>query len=275
MILRDFLRSFIGLSRNMIKILKFEGGQILVNDEIVNVRTRLTTGDQVEVIFPMEERAPSLKPEAIELEIVYEDDFILIINKPAKMPVIPSMTYPSGTIANGLIAYYDQLGLDYTAHIVTRLDRNTSGLMLVAKQQFCHSLFHKVEIDRYYQAIVKGEIQEKGGTIDAPIGRDPDSIIARTVRKDGQKAITHYQVIRHNDESTIVDIQLETGRTHQIRVHFAHLGHPLLGDDLYGGPVEQIDRQALHCVSLAFTHPVTKEKLSFHSEWPPDMASLV
>lgn len=275
MMLRDFLRYIMGLSRNMIKILKFDGGQILVNNELVNVRTRLVIGDQVKVIFPAEKRSPSLNPEAIELDIVYEDDFLLIINKPAKKAVMPSMNYRKGTIANGVIAYYDQLELDYTVHIVTRLDRNTSGLMLVAKQQFSHSLFHKIEIDRHYQALVSGKLLEKSGVIDAPIGRRPDSIIARTVRDDGKQAVTHYKVVRYISEGTIVDIQLETGRTHQIRVHFAHLGHPLWGDDLYGGPVERIDRQALHCVSLAFTHPITNEELYFHSEWPEDIRSLV
>ncbi|WP_440894922.1 RluA family pseudouridine synthase [Amphibacillus sp. Q70] len=275
MILRDFLRNIVGLSRNMIKILKFDGGQILVNNELVNVRTRLVAGDQVKVIFPAEKRAPSLNSEKIKLDIVYEDDFLLVINKPAKKAVMPSMTYPKGTIANGLIAYYDQFGLDYTVHIVTRLDRDTSGLMLIAKQQFSHSLLHNIELDRHYQALVHGKLLEKSGIIDAPIGRKPGSIIARAVREDGKQAITHYQVVRHIKEGTIVDIQLETGRTHQIRVHFAHLGHPLWGDDLYGGPIQRIDRQALHCVSLAFTHPITKEKLCFHSEWPEDIAVLV
>jgi len=275
MILRDFLRNFIGLSRRMIKILKFEGGEILVNGTIVNVRTQLKLGDQVQVVFPKEKRSPSLKPEDIELDIVYEDDFLIILNKPAKIAVAPSMTYPTGTLANGLIAYYDQLGLDYTVHIVTRLDRNTSGLMLVAKQQFSHSFFHKTEIERRYQAIVEGTIQKKQGVIDAPIGRKPDSIIQRMVTEEGKHAVTYYQVVRKLKDGTLVDVQLETGRTHQIRVHFKNLGHPLLGDSLYDGPMEQIDRQALHCVSLGFIHPISKEKLHFFSELPEDMASLI
>lgn len=271
MILRDFLRNKIGLSRGMVKVLKFDGGQILVNQEQVTVRKVLAQGDRVKVIFPPEVRSPSLRPIAMPLEIVYEDEFLLIINKPAKIAVIPSMSDQSPTIANGLISYYDQHKLNYTVHIVTRLDRDTSGLMLVAKQDYCHSLFHQKPIERHYQALVQGNLANDEGTINAPIGRKPGSIIERMVREDGKHAITHYQIVKQFEDSSLVNIQLETGRTHQIRVHFAHLGHPLIGDLLYGGPTDQVfDRQALHCTYLAFTHPITSEALQFESTWPDD-----
>lgn len=275
MMLRDYLHQEIGLSRNMVKRLKFDGGKILVNQKLVGVRTILETGDQIELIFSPEKRSPSLIPQAIDLDIVYEDDFLIILNKQAKKIVIPSMADQSGTIANGLINYYDQHGMDYTVHIVTRLDRDTSGLMLIAKQQFSHSSFRNISIDRHYKAIVAGRLPDKEGTIDAPIGRNPDSIITRMVTDDGKPSVTHYQVSQMLDQATVVDVQLETGRTHQIRVHFAHLDCPLLGDSLYGGPVDRIDRQALHCVSLAFTHPITKEELSFEVDLPADLRELL
>lgn len=272
MILRDFLRNKIGLSRGMVKVLKFDGGQILVNQELVTVRKVLTQGDQVKLIFPAEVRSPSLTPVPMSLDIVYEDDFLIILNKPANMTVIPSMSDQAPAIANGLISYYDQHQLDYTVHIVTRLDRDTTGLMLIAKQDYCHSLFHRKPIERHYQALVQGILTDQAGTIDAPIGRKPGSIIERMVTEDGKRAVTHYQVADQIGTNSLVDIQLETGRTHQIRVHFAHLGHPLIGDNLYGGPNDNgFDRQALHCTYLAFKHPITNQHLEFRSAWPDDL----
>ena len=273
-LLRDFLRQDVGLSRSMVTRLKYDGGQILVNQKEVGVRTRLKAGDRVQLIFPKEERSPALIPAEMDLDIVYEDEFLIILNKQAGTSVVPSVTNQSKTIANGLIHYYDQQGLDYTVHIVTRLDRDTSGLMLIAKQQFMHSFFRNISIERRYQAVVQGKLRPKKGTIDAPIGRKPGSIISRIVTDEGKPSITHYEVIGAVGQNSIVEIELETGRTHQIRVHFAHLGCPLLGDSLYGGPVDRIERQALHCVELSFTHPMTKEKLTFQSEWPADLKRL-
>nr|WP_144032176.1 RluA family pseudouridine synthase [Amphibacillus jilinensis] len=276
MILRDFLRMCVGLSRNMIKVLKYDGGKILLNGQTVNVRERLATGDQIELQFPKEERGPQLIPEPINLDIVYEDEFLIVVNKPAKMATIPSTHHRSKTVANGLIAHYDQLDLDYTVHVVTRLDRDTSGLMLIAKQRFCHSFFHQQKIERHYQAVVEGKPEKTAGVgvIDAPIARKPDSIIERTVSKGGKPAVTHYQVIRHVKCGSIVDIKLETGRTHQIRVHFAHIGHPLVGDKLYGGSTVHVDRQALHCVYLSFIHPITKKRIQLKSDWPADLSQI-
>ncbi|WP_067842083.1 RluA family pseudouridine synthase [Amphibacillus sediminis] len=275
LLLRDYLKQNIGFSRNMIKVLKFDGGKLLVNGENVNVRTKLKKGDTVEVLFPKEVRAPRLKPVLIPLDIVYEDDFLLVINKTAGMTTVPSARHEDKTVANALIAYYDQKGLDYTVHIVTRLDRDTSGLMLVAKQRFCHSLLQNNKIDRRYQAVVEGILTSESGTISEPIARKQGSIIERTVARDGKPAITHYRTLKQVNGHTWLAIRLETGRTHQIRVHFAHIGHPLAGDDLYGGQTDKVKRQALHCVSLAFQHPITKQYLSFHSSWPDDLAPLV
>nr|WP_239585242.1 RluA family pseudouridine synthase [Amphibacillus cookii] len=275
MILREFLREHVGLSRHMIKVLKYDGGKILLNGQIVNVRERLRAGDQIELDFPKEERGPRLIPEPIHLDIVYEDDFLIVINKPAKMATIPSAHHRSKTVANGLIAHYDHLGLDYTVHVVTRLDRDTSGLMLIAKQRFCHSFFHQQKIERRYQAVIEGKPEKTDGVINAPIARKPDSIIERIVSEDGKPAVTHYQVLRSVKWGSIVDVKLETGRTHQIRVHFAHIGHPLVGDELYGGSTTLVDRQALHCVYLSFIHPITKTRIQLESDWPADLLSIV
>ncbi|BAM47912.1 RluA family pseudouridine synthase [Amphibacillus xylanus] len=271
MILRDFLREKIGLSRAMVKTLKFDGGQILVNDELVTVRKVLTAGDQVRLVFPKEIRSPSLTPVKLKLDIIYEDDFIIILNKDANIAVIPSLGNQEPAIANGLIYHYDQQNVDYTVHIVTRLDRDTSGLMLVAKQDYCHSLLHQKPIERHYMALVHGKLMNHSGTINAPIGRKSESIIERMVTPEGKQAITHYQLIRAYDDYSLVAVQLETGRTHQIRVHFAHIGHPLAGDQLYGGSVDLVKRQALHCTKLSFNHPITNERLQFESNWPEDL----
>lgn len=270
MMLRDFLQ-LVGLSRSMVKVLKHEGGQILVDQNEVTVRKILAEDQSVEVVFPPEQRGTFLQPEPISLAIVYEDDHVIVIEKSANMASIPSVHHQTGTVANGLIYHYDKQGLDYTVHIVTRLDRDTSGLMLVAKHRFSHSLLAGVKIDRTYQAIVEGKLLIDSGTIDAPIARKETSIIERMVTPNGKRALTHYRTLQTTRFGTLVEVVLETGRTHQIRVHFAHLGHPLLGDDLYGGTVDQLSRQALHCTAIRFIHPVTKKSCSFSSKLADDL----
>lgn len=275
MMVRDFLKDVAKISRNMVKVLKHEGGQILINQRDVTVREKLQKNDCIQVLFPPEERGKSLLPEPIPLEIVYEDEHLLVINKQAKMATMPSPHHKAGTIANGLIHYYEEKGWQYTAHVVTRLDRDTSGLMLIAKHGYSHSLFQQEKIERSYQAIVEGKLDNQKGTINAPIARKPTSIIERMVAESGKHAITHYHVLRNLANGTYVEVNLETGRTHQIRVHFSSLGHPLVGDDLYGGSLTYIDRQALHCTSLRFIHPITKEQCHFQSALPNDLTQLL
>lgn len=166
-----------------------------------------------------------------------------------------------------------------TVHLVTRLDRDTSGIMLVAKHRFAHSILSSAQknglVKRRYAAVVHGRMAQMEGTVDAPIGRHPDSIIERTVTPDGQKAVTHFYVTCANDDMTSVALQLETGRTHQIRVHMSYLGHPLCGDTLYGGTRQEIGRQALHSEHLSFIHPLTQENMRFHAPLPQDMSKLI
>lgn len=279
MILRNYMHKELGISRNILKALKFEGGKILINEEAVDVRYRLRGGERLTVKFPPEERGYYMQAEDIDVNIHFEDEHLLLLNKQAGIVSMPTPHTPSGTIANGVLAYYDKKNLPYTVHIVTRLDKDTSGLMLIAKHRYSHSLIAREQqvggIDRTYLAIVHGKLKEKKGRIDLPIGRKEGSFIEREVTKAGREAITHYKVIEEVGDFSLVQAKLETGRTHQIRVHFSHLGHPILGDTLYGSNRNFIDRQALHCLELSFRHPLTEETLRFTSDLPEDMKNLL
>lgn len=277
--IRDYLQMVHGFSRRILKAIKFDGGQIRVNGTPVTVRYRLRAGDQLKIDFPPEIKSKYMHPEDLKLCIVYEDADILVINKQAGMPVIPSFQHPTGTVANAVLGYYEKNHIPYTIHTVTRLDRYTSGVMLIAKHRYSHSILSGFlksgKVERSYQALVEGSLLEKEGRIDLAIGRKEGSIIERTVMERGKRAVTHYKVMQEFPDFSLVRIQLETGRTHQIRVHFSHLGHPLLGDTLYGGKSVQIQRQALHCNEISFLHPATKERMRFVSDLPGDMNALL
>ena len=266
------------ISKRALTDIKFNGGDILVNSQHVTVRYCLKENDILTVIFPQEERGTSLVADDVPFKIVYEDDHCLVINKPPFIPSIPSREHERGTLANGLIKYYQQKQIPSTIHIVNRLDKDTSGLMLVAKHRFAHSLFSeqqkKKEIHRTYEAIVHGVINQSVGVIEKPIGRKNDSIIEREICEDGQEAITHYQVLHTYQNKSHLKLVLETGRTHQIRVHLSSIGHPLCGDTLYGGDIAEISRQALHSSQLSFWHPLLERDLQFTSELPDDMKGL-
>ncbi|WP_232824330.1 MULTISPECIES: RluA family pseudouridine synthase [Paraliobacillus] len=279
MLLREYLRDVQGFSRRIVKGIKFQGGTLLVNGEFVTVRKVLKQGDLVEVSFPPEHHGMYLKPEPVPLHIIYEDDDVMVIDKDPNIATIPSNHHPTGTVANGILHHYAMHNINYTVHIVTRLDRDTSGLLLVAKHRLSHSVLadgqKRGDVARRYQAIIPGHMVIREGTIDQPIGRKPGSIVERIVDENGKPSITHYQVLEETAAYTLLHVALETGRTHQIRVHFAHLGHPLLGDKLYGGDTKLMKRQALHCVSLAFNHPITKERHTFTSSLPEDMKQII
>lgn len=276
-LIRSFVQTELQLSQRSLKKLKNTKGGIQVNGVEQTVRYCLQQGDILTLHFPDEQT--TITPEQIPLSIVYEDDTLIIIEKPAGIPTIPSQTHPSGTLANGLLDYYQKKELPYTVHLVTRLDKDTSGLVLIAKHRHAHHLLSKQlqrgEIKRMYKAIVHGKVMEKQATIDAPIGRRSGSIIEREVRADGKRAVTHYELIKQLMNGSLVRVQLETGRTHQIRVHFAYAGHPLFGDTLYGGSAKLLPRQALHAHTLFLYHPVTGEPLQFDSGLPQDMLDVV
>ncbi|WP_423801512.1 RluA family pseudouridine synthase [Neobacillus sp. SAB-20_R2A] len=276
LLIKEFLKRE-EISRTALTDIKFKGGRILVNSEDVNVRYKLVEGDVLTLIFPSE--SPSFPGEELPMTILFEDEFLLVVVKPAGMSTIPSREHPAGSLANALVGYYQKTGLTATAHIVTRLDRDTSGIVLVAKHRHIHHLFslmqRKSQVKRTYEAFAGGLLSADRGTVNAPIGRKAESIIEREVREDGQYACTHYRVISRHREFTQVELNLETGRTHQIRVHMSYLGHPLLGDDLYGGDTSLIDRQALHCKEVHFIHPLTREEMTFTAPLPDDMKKLI
>lgn len=277
-LLREFLKQ-VEISRTALTDIKFKGGSIQVNGQEVNVRYRLALGDKVTIVFPVESPSEGLKGEELPLTILYEDEYLLVVNKPAGMNTIPSREHPVGSLANALVGYYQRSGLHSTTHIVTRLDRDTSGIVLVAKHRHVHHLFSKMQrsghVKRTYGAFAGGRISQDSGTIKAPIGRKDDSIIEREVRADGQYACTHYRVIEKHHAFTYLELFLETGRTHQIRVHMSYIKHPLLGDDLYGGDISLIARQALHCKKIAFIHPFFGEEMIFTAPLPRDMSELL
>ncbi|MDQ0245287.1 23S rRNA pseudouridine1911/1915/1917 synthase [Bacillus fengqiuensis] len=277
-LVREFLKEH-DISKTALTDIKFNGGDILVNGEHVTVRYPLEQGDVLSVLFPPEVPSEGLTAENIPLDIVYEDEYILVINKPPFLSSIPSREHPTGSLSHALLHYYGKHHIASTIHLVNRLDRDTSGLLIVAKHRYVHHLFSKEQrhhnIHRTYRAMVHGVLPVENGTIDAPIGRKSESIIEREVRPDGQHAVTHYKVLERLDDCTYVQLKLETGRTHQIRVHLSHLGHPLLGDELYGGRRSEIERQALHSYELNFYHPILQKAFSFTAEIPEDMRRLV
>ncbi|PAD20435.1 RluA family pseudouridine synthase [Terribacillus saccharophilus] len=272
-VIKDFLKQQ-GVSRRLFKTFKEEPQLVTLNQQPAPLWHIGKINDCLEVELPHEEAGAYMEAEPLELPIVFEDEHVLVLDKQPGVAVIPSMNQPSGTIANGLLWHYQKQGLAYTVHILTRLDRDTSGLMLVAKHRYAHTLLaadqKQGRIQRSYAALVEGRMAEQSGTISKSIGRKEGSIIEREVRPDGQTAITHFRGQISFANHTLVEIKLATGRTHQIRVHMASLCHPLAGDTLYGGNTDVINRQALHSQQLRFIHPFTKRVLTFHSPIPAD-----
>ena len=279
--IREFLKEDLGLSSRLIRRSAIEK-RILVNKKEVRMRYIVHTGDLVQINLQSYE-SQNITPEKMDLDIVYEDEDILVINKKPYMVVHPTKTYQSGTLANGVLFYFKETNQNCIVRLVSRLDMNTSGLIIIAKNQFAHMALSKEmeenNLEKRYLAIVHGNLKEKEGTIDAPIYR-PDGEEFGTMRivdERGQRSITHYKVIESFKDADLVECLLETGRTHQIRVHMKHLGHPIYGDTLYGfeGDEELIPRQALHAYGLDFKSPKTKETLSLRAKLPDDMESLL
>ncbi|MEK9197557.1 RluA family pseudouridine synthase [Ureibacillus sp. 179-F W5.1 NHS] len=282
-LLRDAI-SRQGISRKALTSIKFNGGTIHVNGVEQTVRYVLKKGDQITIIFPEEKVSSGLIVEYGKLNIVYEDEALLILNKPPFMNTIPSREQPTGSIANMVSGYFEGQGIPSTVHIVTRLDRDTSGLLCIAKHRHIHHLMGLQQrnkmINKQYEAMVHGHVVLDEQIVEAPIGRKETSIIEREVRHDGQYSRTDVKVLKrgymkNGEPITHVRLKLHTGRTHQIRVHMAYLGHPLVGDELYGGSRELYNRQALHCVLLEMNHPLTGENLHFSSEILESMARLL
>lgn len=265
---KRFLKGYCTLSTRMITSLKREKEGIMMNGKILRTIDPVAAGDEVIITMPDEESA-YITPVEGDLDIVYEDSFMLIINKPPYQPVHPVKQYQTDTLANFVVAYSQSRGESYVFRALNRLDRNTSGLVMIAKDRFTVNKL-KNRVQKTYIAIVHGELCGSG-TVTAPIGLLEDSKIKRHVLTEGTPAITHYEALYSSKEYSVLKLWLETGKTHQIRCHMAHIGHPLLGDDLYGGKRELISRHALHCAEMCFDHPVTGENVKLVSALPEDM----
>ena len=254
-----FLRAQ-GFSRHILTHVKQTENGLCRNGRPVRPSERLQMGDELTVTLQEEDSSENIVPMPMELHIIYEDEDVLVIDKPADMPVHPSINNFDNTLANGLAYYYQSRGEAFVYRCITRLDRDTTGLMLVAKNMLSGALLSEMgkrrEIHREYLAIVTGKTQAEG-TISAPIARKEGSVLERCVDfARGERAVTHYRTVEYKDGYSLVRLKLETGRTHQIRVHMQHIGHPLIGDFLYNPDYRLLDHQALHSCYLAFLHPV-------------------
>lgn len=277
---RALTARFPQLSRAQLQRL-IRSGAITVNDAVVRPAYRLTPGDRITVTFPEE---PTVRPESLPLDIVYEDEYLLVVNKPAGMVVHPAARVVSGTLVNALLAHCPQVadvGGPDRAGIVHRLDRETSGLIVVAKNPETHAAlqrqFKRRLVRKTYVALVEGQVHPREGIIEVPIGRDPKDRTRMSVSRTGRPAITQYRVVEAFPQHTLLEVRPHTGRTHQIRVHLAWLGYPVVGDRVYGRRRQTLlpDRHFLHARDLAFTHPVTGEKLALSAPLPPELTALL
>lgn len=267
----DFLRTA-GYSRHVIIHLKKTENGILLNGEWAYVGQFLKEGDHLEIRIIESESSEQIVPAELPLDIVYEDEDLLIINKPADMPIHPSINNYDNTLANVLMWYYQQKGETFVYRCINRLDRDTTGLLIVAKNMLSGGILSdmskKREIHREYLAIAEGEVPQEG-VIDAPIARKEESVIERCVDfEKGDRAVTHYWRLDYRNGYSLVRLKLETGRTHQIRVHMKYLGHPLTGDYLYNPDYRILNHQALHSWKLAFRHPITGAQMQFKADPP-------
>ena len=253
---------------------------ILVNGVHYYMRQELSKGDHLQVRICETKNSEKIPPTNLPLNIIYEDEDLLVLNKPAGMPIHPSLNNYTNSMANALAYYFQSQGKPFIFRCCNRLDRDTSGLTIVSKHLVSGSILSDMtkyrEVHREYLAIARGSVTPSEGTIQAPLGRKEGTIIERTVDwEHGEDAVTHYKVVKEANGHSLVSLRLETGRTHQIRSHMKYLGYPLIGDYLYNPDMEYMTRQALHSHHMEFTHPITGEHMSFTAPLPEDMARVM
>ena len=267
---RTFLRRHCGVSSRLLAKLKRVENGMTVNGCLIRSIDALHAGDELVLRFPEDD--PEIEPVELPLSIVYEDSAILVLDKPPFMPVHPVRSHQRDTLANGVMFYFQSRGERVTFRPVNRLDRDTSGLVLAAKSSYAHT-FLSGSTKKKYTALCEGEITESG-TVDAPIMLCQGSIMQRCVGEGGVRAVTHYKPLMTVYGHTLLELELETGRTHQIRTHMSFIGHPLAGDDMYGGSRRIFSRQCLHCSEMELIHPLTHEKMILRS-LPEDWTGIL
>ncbi len=263
--------------RLIIKLKKSK--QIYLNNRPTFVHQKLEIDDIISVDLNFDESSDNIVPTKIDLNILYEDDALLILNKPPFMPVHPSMDHYEDSLSNGVKYYFNSIGLKRKIRPVNRLDKNTSGIVIFAKNEYvqeCLIKQMKLNIfEKEYIALVDGIINKAKQNIDAPIARKNNSIIERCISPDGDSAITIIELLKTFDNYSLIKCTLKTGRTHQIRVHTNHIGHSILGDDLYGKKSEKINRQALHSYKIRFIHPINRKHMEIKTKIPQDIENLI
>lgn len=282
MTVRTVLRDRMGLSRSLVVKLKREERGILLNGERVYTSAKVRAGDRVEVNLP-DETSGDVLPEPIPFDILHEDDHLLVVNKPAGLIVHPTHGHYAGTLANGVVHYWQSKGIRARFRPVHRLDQFTSGVLVIAKNAFVHQQIaeqlKKNRVEKAYAAFVFGTPDPPAGTVEGPIGRSDENPHVRIVRPDGAPSVTRYETVETFGFASLLRVYPVTGRTHQIRVHMRHIGHPLLGDAMYAAdrdmpPGIPLERQALHAESLCFVHPVTGERVRYQAPMPNDLQVL-
>ncbi len=279
---KDVLIKEFKFSKRLITKLKKEN-RIFVNDNPCFVNYALKNNDVVQIDFNFIEECDNIFPTKMNLDIIYEDDYLLVLDKPAKIETHPTCLKYENTLSNGIKYYYDSINLKRKIRPVSRLDKETSGVIVFAKNQYVQEeLIKQMKSNIFkkeYIAIVEGVLKENKGEIIGNIARKENSILERCISDEGVYAKTNYEVLKtiesENLKATVVKLRLETGRTHQIRVHMKYIGHPLIGDFLYGQKSDLIERQALHSWKVEFIHPILKEKMYFEARVPRDMERLI
>ncbi len=275
---KEVLKAEFSMSdRLLLKLKKLD--KIYLNGNVTSVNHPVLENDLIECYLDYEEDNSNIIPTEMPLNIIYEDEAYIVVNKPAGIPVHPSMDHYTDSLSNGIAFYFNQIGLKKKIRPVNRLDKDTSGIVIFAKNEYIQECLVRQmkskEFIKRYIAVVNGNLDNLEGTIKAPIARKEGSIIERCVSETGDIAITHYKVLKRKTDFDIVECILETGRTHQIRVHFAYLGHSLLSDTLYGTSSSLINRQALHAYEVEFTHPLSKKKVKYIATVPEDLNKLM
>lgn len=277
--IEQFLRRK-GYSAQNLTEIKRMPESILLDKVHCYMRQQIKTGQTLTVHIQETRCSEKIPPVRLPLNIIYEDDDLIVVNKPAGMPIHPSMNHYTNSLANALAWYYQEQNKPFIFRCCNRLDRDTSGLTVVAKHLVSGSILsamtHDKIINREYLAIVRGHITPESGTINAPLSRKAGTVIERIVDPlHGERAVTHYRLIREQNGHSLVKLKLETGRTHQIRIHLKYIGYPLVGDYLYNPDMKYIERQALHSYRLAFPHPITGQFMEFTAPLPEDMENIV